>query len=189
MGHSRTIMSPWTTLFIAVLVSCSSGDGEPTAPAPAHPINPIPDNLWRPIPPVTGNWVLIQSESGDWVGQGRRWVITPDSTPVFFPASTPPGVVMIAHPWQASLAPMQSLAQLEKGYYPNVGRFPSESHGGSDWGGDGRGCNEVSGWFAIDSIRYAGDTLMVLEVRAEQYCDGGTAPLHGAIHWRRPPPP
>ena len=81
---------------------------------------------------------------------------------------------------------MISLELLQAGYYANLERYPfnNPARGGLDWNGMGRGCNTLTGWFAVDAVTYTGVTLTSIDLRFEQHCDGQTAALHGAIHWR-----
>jgi hypothetical protein len=171
----------------AALIGCSAGGDGATAPAQAHPVNPIPAGLWQPTIPALGNWVLIQSESGDWLGQGKTIVITPsDATPLFL-VQDDPLITIIAGGWNGLFVPMASLGRLEKGYYPGATKIGPQDpdHGGFMWVGDGRGCTDVRGWFAIDAVAYSGDTLTSIDLRSEQHCDGAAAVLHGAFHWNR----
>ena len=80
---------------------------------------------------------------------------------------------------------MNTLTQLQPGYYAGLQRYPFHNPvlGGLDWSGDGRGCNTLKGWFTVDSVTYVGSTLTAIDLRFEQHCEGGTTALHGAIHW------
>ena len=61
--------------------------------------------------------------------------------------------------------------------------FHNPATGGIDWGGEGRGCNEENGWFAIDDISYANGGVATLDLRFEQHCEKGAAALRGKVHW------
>jgi hypothetical protein len=39
------------------------------------------------------------------------------------------------------------------------------------------------GWFAIDRVIYTNGILTALDLRFEQRCGGGSAALHGVVHW------
>lgn len=188
MRVSRTAVPPWSTLLLTVVLACASGTEGPTAPDPGnHPINPIPGDLWRPSYPALGNWVLVTSQTGDWLGQGKKWVVADVNGDQVYPyqydgAST---ITVFAAPWFATFTPMDGMARLAQGYYPHAEGGATKYHGGFGWMGDGRACMSVTGWFAVDSVRYAGDSLVALDVRSEQHCDGGAAPLYAAVHWRK----
>jgi hypothetical protein len=80
---------------------------------------------------------------------------------------------------------MNTLTQLQPGYYPGLQRYPfhNPALGGLDWYGQGRGCNTLQGWFVVDSVTYIGGALAAIDLRFEQHCQGITPALHGAIHW------
>ena len=51
------------------------------------------------------------------------------------------------------------------------------------WGGNGRGCDTLTGWFVVDSVTYDGTALTATDLRFEQLCNGSESTLHGKIHW------
>jgi hypothetical protein len=89
--------------------------------------------------------------------------------------------------WNGEFAPMNTLQRLETGYYGDLRRYPfhNPTKGGLSWSGEGRGCNELGGWFVIDRVAYDGGSLAGVELRFEQRCEQGTTALHGAIRWSR----
>ena len=161
---------------------------------PPGPVNPVPADLWKPAAgatPASGNYVYLTSDGhGDWVGQGQTWVYTPANA--FFGVTSGSGlfsVNLVASPsWYGEFKAMSSVPdKLLVGYYGDLGRYPfnNPTKGGFDWFGDGRGCNSLRGWFAIDHIEYAADTLKAFDLRFEQHCEEVPPALHGAIHWVR----
>jgi len=80
---------------------------------------------------------------------------------------------------------MNSITELEQGYYGTLQRYPfhNPAKGGLSWSGNGRGCNSLSGWFVVDSITYVGGTLSAIDLRFEQHCDGDTPALNGKVSW------
>ena len=50
--------------------------------------------------------------------------------------------------------------------------FGNPALGMMSFGGDGRGCNQLSGWFVIDTITYSGNDVTALDARFEQAADG-----------------
>ncbi len=157
--------------------------------APPGPVNPPPAGLWQPAPgstPSTGNYVYLQSDAGDWIGQGLTYTFTPDTT--LFDVYTNVGYFGLTignREWYGDFQAMYTLTELQPGYYGNLGRFPFQNPatGGLSWWGDGRGCNEISGWFVVDSVSYNGINLKSIDLRFEQHCDGSGPALHGQIHW------
>jgi uncharacterized repeat protein (TIGR01451 family) len=158
--------------------------------APAGPQNPPPASLWRAAAgatPATGNYVYLQSDSGDYIGGGGTYAYTQaDATLALNASGAHLGVTVSGNDnWSADFQGMDSISQLQPGYYPGLRRYPFNNPvmGGLDWGGDGRGCNTLTGWFVIDSVTYSGSTLASIDLRFEQHCEGGTAALHGQVHW------
>lgn len=80
---------------------------------------------------------------------------------------------------------MNTLSQLQPGYYGNLQRYPFHNpiRGGLSWSGDGRGCNTLSGWFVVDKVSYVQDQLSEINLRFQQNCEGGSAALRGRIRW------
>jgi hypothetical protein len=156
---------------------------------PPGPVNPVPAGLWRPAPgstPSTGNYVYLTSEFGDFIGQGETHIYTPANAAI---TGTSVGShlsisVAGAQAWTGEYQVMNSITRLETGYYADLRRYPfhNPAKGGLSWYGEGRGCNTLVGWFAVDRVTYTGDSLTAIDLRFEQRCEGGTAALHGAIH-------
>jgi hypothetical protein len=84
-----------------------------------------------------------------------------------------------------------SSAQLNQPLAVNVYRmaerapFASPGHPGIDLGGDGRGCNTISGAFQVHTISWTGSSLSELLVSFEQHCEAGTSALRGCVHYVR----
>src|SRR5438105_11976829 len=85
---------------------------------------------------------------------------------------------------------MTTRSEIEAGSYADLRRYPFHNavKGGLSWYGEGRGCNTLLGWFAVDRVSYTGSALTALDLRFEQHCEGGVPALHGAIHWDAQPP-
>lgn len=156
--------------------------------APPDPVNPPPADLWTPAPgdtPATGNYVYLISDAGDYVGQGNTYTYIGSE----FNVSTDVGymsiVVNSTESWYGDFKTMNTLSQLEPGYYPDLRRFPFHNpvKGGLDWSGEGRGCNQLSGWFVVDSVTYVGNVLTAVDLRFEQHCEMGATALRGQIYW------
>jgi hypothetical protein len=157
-----------------------------TIPGPQAP----PAGLWSPptgSTPASGNYIYTQSETGDYVGQGRTETYTPANSTVNFFNLT--GGLRFsaagAHRVDGDFKAMNGLTELQPGYYGNLQRYPFHNpvHGGLSIINDSRGCNTVTGWFVVDSISYLNGVLASLDLRFEQHCDGGAAALRGQIHW------
>jgi hypothetical protein len=157
-----------------------------TPPGPT----PVPPGLWRPDPtnlPVSGSYVWLESEPGDWVGKGRESLYQPDDGLVVSPGTNFIGVsINGTDRWNGSFAAMNSLASLSTGLYADLQRYPfhNPTKGGLSWSGNGAGCNKLSGWFAIDDLAVQHGSVRSFTLRFEQHCESPAAPaLHGLIHW------
>jgi hypothetical protein len=157
--------------------------------SPPGPVAP-PAGLWQPpagVTPATGSYVYLESQPGDYIGAGGSYVYTNATAVLTFAANGGHlGVgVQGNEGWGGDFQAMNSLSQLQVGYYANLERFPFNNpvRGGLDWSGEGRGCNTLSGWFVVDSVTYSGTTATAIDLRFEQHCEGGAPALHGKIHW------
>jgi hypothetical protein len=156
----------------------------------AGPVNPIPSTLWTPeanSTPANGSYVYLQSDSGDYIGQGETHTYTRIDSQLT--VTTEAGLVSVSvqgdQVWSGAFKGKSTLTELQSGYYPNLTRHPfhNPAIGGLNWSGDGRGCNQLTGWFAIDNVVYAGGVIQSIELRFEQRCEASSARLRGKIYW------
>lgn len=150
----------------------------------------IPGSLWRPpagSTPASGNFVYLASDAGDYIGQGSTYNYSPANATIAVTSSGGRLTVSVdgAQDWVADFQTMNAISRIQAGYYPDLSRFPfhNPAKGGFSLTGEGRGCNTLTGWVAIDRATYSGNTLTGLEMRFEQHCDGVTPALRGAIRW------
>lgn len=148
---------------------------------------------WQPpaaAVPASGNYIYLASDRGDYIGGGKSYLYTPSDALLDVVAEQ--GMVSVGVQgdefWRAEFKLPISESLLKAGLYQNVQRYPFHNpvKGGLSWSGEGRGCNELSGWFSIDQVEYKADQLQRLELRFEQNCEGGSAALRGKIHWVKP---
>ncbi len=156
--------------------------------APPGPVNPPPPSLWAPpvgATPATGDYVYLESDSGDFIGAGATRTYTRADTQFAFSSSGANFSMSLTgdQRWTGSFVAMAGLAQLRPGYYGDLQRAPfnNPAKGGLEWSGEGRGCNQLSGWFVVDSVSYNGNALAAIELRFLQRCDGAAAALRGKI--------
>ena len=158
--------------------------------SPPGPVVPPPAGLWEPAAgatPDTGNYIYLESQVGDPIGQGGSYLFTPADA--LFTVSDAGGRLAVsanaAESWNGDFQVMNSISFLEAGYYPNLQRYPlhNPAKGGLNWSGGGRGCDKLSGWFVVDSVTYDSSTLTSIDLRFEQHCEGGGPALNGEIHW------
>ena len=174
---------------------------------PPGPWSTIPADLWQPpvgATPAMGNYVYLQSEIGDFVG--NYFFTDYDHTYGYTQANAIIGVSESAghltltltgdEQWAGNFSVMTGQSRIDTGLYPALLDPPlnNTAVGGFVWFGDGRHCAGSTSWVAIDSVRYSGNELTALDARFGQLCDYHFVPLHGKIHWdnsdtTRPPPP
>lgn len=133
------------------------------------------------------NYVSLQSDSGDYIGQGKNYYYTQANAVITLSVSGGHLIVNVTgdEDWRGDFQVPNSLSQLQPGYYGNLKRYPfhDPAQGGLDWYGDGRGCNQLSGWFSIDNVTYTNGNLTSIDLRFEQNCECRSTTLHGQIHW------
>ena len=156
---------------------------------PPGPQTP-PANLWAPAPgatPASGNYVYLDSQFGDYIGAGNRYTYTQANSLLQVTASGARLNVGINGDeyWTGDFQGMNTISALQPGYYGGLQRYPFNNPvaGGLSWSGEARGCNTLSGWFVIDGVTYSNGALAAIDLRFEQRCEGGSAALHGAVHW------
>lgn len=162
------------------------GANDPTLPP--GPTIPVPTNLWKAptaAVPATGNYIYLQSDSGDYIGGGQTYLYTDAQSPQLIGGIS--SLRIIVGGWDADFVPMVGTT-LQVGYYANLSRYPFHNpfKGGLNWSGNGRGCNTLSGWFAIDEISVNENQLQKISMRFMQFCEGGQTALRGQIRWTRP---
>ena len=157
---------------------------------PPGPVLPIPDTLWKAaagVTPTSGDYIYLESDPGDYIGQGDTYLYTPTTATLSVSASAGHLHVGVNAPtgWEGDFETMNTLTDLEPGYYPGLERYPfnNPTKVGLDWSGDGRGSNDLTGWFAIDSVTYDNGSLTAITLRFELHSEGKEPALHGALHW------
>ena len=125
--------------------------------------------------------VHIDSQPGDWIGQGQDVTFTSPATTITATTYGGNSLVSISFAgWYADFeAPDGALAA---GNYEGATRYPFNSlrEPGLSLTAPGRGCNELSGWYEIHEATFAGSSVLTFAVDFLQSCDGGPA-LFGAI--------
>lgn len=165
------------------------GKNDPTKPPGP---SAIPSSLWAPAAgsvPTSGNYIYLESDSGDYIGAGRNYLYTGSAFNVTSNGSLLEASVSSTYDWwSGDFQAMFGTNPLQIGYYPDLSRYPFHNpyKGGLSWSGNGRGCNELSGWFVIDDIEYQQTTLKRVSLRFEQHCEGGGSALRGQIKWTKP---
>jgi hypothetical protein len=150
------------------------------------------------VVPTTGSFLYLNSQPGEYVGQGIEQLYTSADTNIsgsflygsngYFRGNVIQGDNV--HWWYVDVAapPGEALAV---GSYVEAVRaaFRLAGQPGLDVFGDGRGCNAVTGKFDIDALSLApnGD-VAVLQATFEEHCEGGDLALFGRLRYEAPPP-
>lgn len=165
-----------------------------TAPGSVNP-PAVPADLWQPAAgntPLTGNYVYLESDAGDYIGRGRTYLYTPLTAGLNLTLND--GYLRVHVDgdqwWYGDFQAMAGVSPLQAGYYPRLQHYPfhDPARGGLSWEGDGRGCNTLTGWFAVDNISIGAGVLKAVDIRFEQHCEGWSQALRGKIHWRSDDP-
>jgi hypothetical protein len=138
-------------------------------------------------PALTGSFLSMTSQPGDWIGAGQTYYLTP-ATSGFYGSHGGSLVELHAGDWTLDFA-APSGQPLNVGTYSNVARYPfqSASQPGLSISGDGRGCNTLTGSFTVLRAVYGtGSTILQFDATFIQYCEGGTPALTGEIAYDAP---
>ncbi len=158
-----------------------------TAGAPG-PQNPPPAGLWQPDGSFTapsGNYVYLVN------GRDAKPELATPATTTIEVNTTVTAALSIRvggfGGWNGNFVAMNSLSQLQPGYYSDLQRYPfnNPAKGGMSWSGYGWGCNKLKGWFLVDKVSYAAGALTSIDLRFEQFCDANQTPMHGILHWAK----
>jgi hypothetical protein len=148
-----------------------------------------------PATPTQAQYLILNSQPGDYIGGGLQRTITSDEWS-FYPSTPAAGFLSVSvFPrvgpgfWYLTFAAPQGQA-LVAGTYTGAARagFGSAGAPGLDVNGEGRGCNTLTGQFAIDVIQFSSSgSLRQLHATFEQHCEGAAAALLGEIKLSSPP--
>jgi hypothetical protein len=157
---------------------------------------PVPAGLWQPDPaavPASGNFVLLDSEGGDWVGQGMRRLITDATADLILADDGGRLTVLVGSrdmpTWRGFFYATASRTRMQPGFQ---GRFVRSAYdptrGSLRWSGEARGCELADGWFVVDRVSHTRGLLRAIELRFEQLCKDSAGRLRGLIRWTSPDP-
>ena len=129
------------------------------------------------------------STSGDYIGGGKSDTLTPPGATVTVNGDARAVHVGVTDPsnwWYLDFVAPES-AMLTKGSYPAATRYPFQGpkEPGLSMSGNGRGCNQLKGWFRVRE--YVRDTktgaVKSLAIDYLQNCEVTGPPLYGAIRY------
>ena len=149
-------------------------------------------SLATPALAQTVTSLSMTSSSGDYIGQGQTYFLTP-TTGTFSAQVNYDGGVSISYQgfnpgdfWSLDFSAPNNVP-LTQGTYLNATRFPFQAAGVSGLAvyGDGRGCNDDYGSFTVLQVVYGpNNTVTAFDATFTQYCESLTAPpLTGEIRY------
>jgi hypothetical protein len=143
--------------------------------------------------------LILDSQPGDYVGGGTKQTFTLADGGFTARQNFDGGVSLsfiapeYAHWWYLDFAAAGEVP-LTPGMYDGATRFPFQDPGepGLDVGGDGRGCNKLTGRFEVVEVKYGpAETVLSFAANFEQHCEGAAPALFGTIFFNAgaPVPP
>jgi hypothetical protein len=135
--------------------------------------------------------LILNSQPGDYIGQGLRQTYTPADGPFTITTTYNNGVTVsfhtpdYSHWWYLDFGPPSSRT-FAINQYEGAQRFAfhSPTMPGLDISGDGRGCNTLAGRFFLSDLAFNTDgTIARLAIDFEQHCEVLGPPLYGSIRY------
>lgn len=134
------------------------------------------------------NYIEFLSDSGDYIGGGRRYHFDKSDTSISLGGNSKSGVsfsLTNSDWWSIDMAP-PSGSRFNLGEYTDAERYPFQSSDrpGLSVSGAGRGCNTLKGSFNVTQL-IAASTGQIVRFGAtfEQHCEGSTPALRGTIRY------
>jgi hypothetical protein len=151
---------------------------------------PRPPTEWQPPEdrvPTEGSFFYFESDVGEWVGRGGAPLFTLADSEITASASERRISLRVDgdSSWNGSFELPAPFSEPAVGLFEDAERYPfnADSVPGLSFTGEGRGCNTVAGWFAVDEIGYDGDSLDHVTLRFEQHCEAGSKALRGKLRF------
>jgi hypothetical protein len=139
---------------------------------------------------LEATFILLDSEPGEYVGQGIRRLLTTDDGRIRVTRNYLQGV-SVEFETESNRYNLYFVgsygAQLAVGAYENATRFPFQESAepGMDVSAEGRGCSTLTGRFDVLELVYGSHgEVEVFSVDFEQYCDGSKSALFGSVRFR-----
>jgi hypothetical protein len=142
-----------------------------------------------------GNVVYFNGDPGDWVHPGIDTIVNAVFTTSITPTTAPHTVHISVDPddpgqglwWDTDFSSRQRGEPLQPGLYEDAQRepFADPGHPGLNISGDGRGCNILSGRFAVWELELSGTALRSFTATWEQHCEAGASQLRGCVHYEQ----
>jgi hypothetical protein len=136
--------------------------------------------------PVTGFKFI--STAGDYIGQGLTQTFLPPDATLSVHGSSDFAEVTVngsGNDWTIDFQAPQG-TPLAAGSFPDAARYPFNSPMGPGLSmyGDGRGCNQLKGWFRVREYAVDGNgNVQKLAIDFVQNCEVSGPPLYGAVRF------
>lgn len=141
---------------------------------------------------MADTFIHLRSDTGDYVGGGITRTLTPADGTITATRNFDNGVSINYQAtngsftsWHLDFGGAQQIA-LTADNYEDATRFAfhSPTKPGLDVGGDGRGCNKLTGRFIVREAVYGlGGEVLSFAADLEQHCEGGTPALWGTVRY------
>ncbi len=150
------------------------------------------------IPLSAETTITLDSDEGDYVGQGQSYLYTDENAKFQYSTNYDNGITVRINNlpddpyfrWSIDLAAPQN-AEIQPGTYEYATRFPFQDADvpGLVVSGNGRGCNTLTGSFEVHQVSYDEvGTLLSLTADFVQHCEGKEPALRGSIAYNPPQP-
>lgn len=130
--------------------------------------------------------IAILGKPDEYISDGKDYVFTTGTEEISIDNLTENELVLQmgleGESWSFSIAAPEG-ERLEAKNYKNVSRYPFHegTQAGLEVSGAGRGCNEISGEFEIDSISYTNGIPNTLSLSYRQLCEDEPHPIRGTV--------
>jgi hypothetical protein len=178
------------------LLTITAVSGKPQFDVQAYAItsdpipNPTPTPAPTPVPMAAAvrTGLTMLSQSGDYIGQGRSYFYVPPGAT--FGASKNYGnsvtvsVSQGSSSWTLNFAAPNEVPMTARVYSGAV-RFPfhGPNQPGLSVSGEGRGSNELSGFFSVKQVIYSENSIVSFWATFEQHSERGVPALTGEIRF------
>ena len=160
------------SLLVFAVAGCGGGD---SSSADAH------------LPPVTPTRVTLDSDPGDYIGQGRHYAYTRGNSTITVTVDGDYFTIDVegGDSWFGRFTLPGSLSRFQVGTYAGLtnATFSDPAVGALEWYGNGRGNNTIKGSITVNQVNYFQGNLIVIDLSFEQHSEGVEPALRGHIVW------
>jgi hypothetical protein len=137
-----------------------------------------------PVAPSAQSFIVLRSDSGDSVGQGRPYWYDRSNAILALTANGSNVQMSINgdEKWSASFS-LPGAGTLQPGVYASLPRSPQAGPGYFTLSNSARSCNTSLSTVTLDAATYVAGVLSTIDLHFEQHCEGGAPALRGLVHW------